>query len=80
MDHMYFFHTAFTSMSHGKKMNGCSSMFSKTAAAEFLFVLIACLHMHIVHRQIHFDLQLKYRGRIYCRRQSPNGGIPNIGT
>lgn len=64
MDHTHFFLTAFTVMSHGKEMNGCSSMFSKTAAAKFLLVAIACLYMHIVYTQIHFDLQLKYKGRI----------------
>lgn len=62
MDHMHFFLTAFTAMSHGKEINGCSSTFSKTAAAKFLLVVIACLYMHIEHEQIHFYLQLTYRG------------------
>lgn len=79
MDHTRFFFAAFTATSRGKEINGCSSMFSKTAAVKFLLVAIACLHMHIVHRQSILVYSLKTEGRYLLEDREPNGGIPNIG-
>lgn len=72
MDHTHFFLTAFTAMSRGKEMNGCSSMFSKIAAVKFFLVVIACLHMHIVHRQNILIYSLNTERKYLLKEREPN--------